>query len=395
MSGAADRPAAPEGRTGASDVRDPVVRRELKKASAWALVAIAVVLVWALAQPILLILAGVVVASLLDGGVRLLGYVLPIGRGWRLTIVMLLMVCGLAGVFMLAGFEIAAQFGELQETLIVQSAELIDWLGTLGITPANLQFGDILRQVLGSVGSLTSAIGSVIGAVVTLFLILVIGLFVAIDPNLYDRGIQWMLPVGTRREFHRTAMHMAHTLRRLLAGRVIGMVFEGFLTWFLLWILGVPMALLLGILAGLLAFIPNVGAIITGALMVAAGLSVSTTTGLYAFGIYVVVQTIDGYVVIPMVAAKTVDLPPALTLSGQILFAALFGVLGLALADPILAMAKAGLERRKAVNEHEEAEEIERREAEAEAALRTAALEPDGGAAARGRFLRRRERRET
>ena len=61
--------------------------------------------------------------------------------------------------------------------------------------------------------------------------------------------------------------------------------------------------------------------------------------------IYFVVQTIDGWVVIPLVAKKTVDLPPALTLSMQILFSALFGLLGLALADPLTAMIKVALER--------------------------------------------------
>ena len=55
---------------------------------------------------------------------------------------------------------------------------------------------------------------------------------------------------------------------------------------------------------------------------------------------------IDGYVIIPMVAKRTVDLPPALTLSAQILAASLFGILGLALADPMVAMIKVALERR-------------------------------------------------
>ena len=48
---------------------------------------------------------------------------------------------------------------------------------------------------------------------------------------------------------------------------------------------------------------------------------------------------------IPMVAKRTVDLPPALTLGAQILASALFGVMGLALADPMTAMIKVALER--------------------------------------------------
>src|SRR3546814_952553 len=79
-------------------------------------------------------------------------------------------------------------------------------------------------------------------------------------------------------------------------------------------VLGVPMALVLGLIAAILAFIPNVGAFITGVLMTAVGFSAGVDTGRYALATYFVVQTFDGYVVIPMVATGTVDLPPALTI---------------------------------------------------------------------------------
>ncbi|MEJ8631090.1 AI-2E family transporter [Sphingomonas sp. I4] len=106
------------------------------------------------------------------------------------------------------------------------------------------------------------------------------------------------------------------------------------------------MAMLLGIIAGILAFIPNIGAIITGTLMIAVGFSAGQDTGFWAIGTYLLVQTFDGYVVVPMVAKRTVDMPPALTLSTQIMASALFGILGLALADPMTAMVKTALKRR-------------------------------------------------
>ncbi|MGP1351909.1 MAG: AI-2E family transporter [Parasphingopyxis sp.] len=364
MNGRDDLPGPYDGKAGPAEVRDPVIRQELKRAIAWAMVAVAVILVWQLAQAILLIIAGIVFASLLDGGTKLLRPVIPFSRPLRLLIVVLLIVGGLAGIGWLAGIEIAAQAEQLRTTLSNQFQRLLTMLDDLGMTPGGTELTQIVREVLGSVGSLTSALGSAVSGIATLFLVMVIGLFIAIDPNIYDRGIQWMLPRGTRPEFRKTTTRMAKTLQRLLAGRVLGMVFEGFLTWLLLTIAGVPMALLLGILAGLLAFIPNIGAFITGVLMVAVGLSASPELGLYAFIIYLVVQTFDGYVVIPMVAKQTVDLPPALTLSAQILFAALFGIIGLALADPIVAMTKAALERRSEHNDEEDEEE-QRRAAEA------------------------------
>ena len=47
----------------------------------------------------------------------------------------------------------------------------------------------------------------------------------------------------------------------------------------------------------------------------------------------------------PYVAKRTVDLAPATVLGAQLLFGALFGIMGLFLADPIVAMVKVALEQ--------------------------------------------------
>ena len=76
--------------------------------------------------------------------------------------------------------------------------------------------------------------------------------------------------------------------------------------------------------------------------------------GLYTILVYFLVQTFDGYVVIPLIAKKTVDLAPALVLGAQLIMGVLFGVIGLFLADPLLAMIKVALERRAEQNEEDE-----------------------------------------
>lgn len=81
-------------------------------------------------------------------------------------------------------------------------------------------------------------------------------------------------------------------------------------------------------------------------LIILVGFSGGTNTGLYAFGVYLAVQLVDGYLIVPMVAKKATDLAPALVLAAQILFGALFGIMGLFLADPIVAMIKVYLEER-------------------------------------------------
>jgi predicted PurR-regulated permease PerM len=114
---------------------------------------------------------------------------------------------------------------------------------------------------------------------------------------------------------------------------------------------GVPLAGLLGFITGLISFIPNIGAIVSGILMVLVGFSGGTEMGVYTIIVYFVVQNIDGNIVVPLIARRTVDLAPALELAMQLIMGILFGILGLFLADPLLAMAKVWLQRRAEIAE--------------------------------------------
>jgi predicted PurR-regulated permease PerM len=192
----------------------------------------------------------------------------------------------------------------------------------------------------------------------------VIGIFLAAEPRIYDRGIAWMLPVRHRAGFYRIAAHVGYTLRRLLFGRLVGMIFEGVFTWFMLAYVSrifglgpIPMAALLGLVTGVLAFIPNIGAITSGVLMVAVGFSAGPHQGLYAIFVYFFVQNIDGYLVVPYIARRTVDLAPAIVLGMQLLMGTLFGILGVLFADTILATLKVvlvDLSRQQAEKEGDE-----------------------------------------
>jgi predicted PurR-regulated permease PerM len=326
-------------RPGPAEFRDPLVRRELAKAAVWFGMALAIVGIIVLAHPLLLIVGGAIFAVFLDGGVRLLGRVLPIARGWRLLLTILLGFGFIGWVFWFAGTTIAGQFEDLRLVVAAQFERLMQFAASLGLLP-NGSSGDMGSQLLGSVGRLTSAVGSLLGAVTSVIAMLVIGIFLAAEPRIYDRGIAWMLPLRARSGFYRIAEHVGFTLRRLLFGRLVGMLFEGIFTWIMLSLGGVPMAALLGLVTGVLAFIPNIGAITSGVLMVAVGFSAGPEQGLWAIFVYFLVQNIDGYLVLPYIARRTVDLAPAIVLAMQLLMGALFGILGVLFADPILATLK-------------------------------------------------------
>ena len=338
-----NRPAHVEA-PGPSELRDPLIQQELKRAVVWLGLAVGIVLIWFLAQPILLILGGIVFAAMLDGGTRLLGRILPIPRGWRLAIVILATFAFLIWVSIFTGSQLAAQATALRATVMTQVDRVFGWATDAGLVAGGTG-GNLASQLMGSLGRMTSALGSALGALTSLVMMIVIGIFVAVDPRLYDRGVAWMMPMRNRAGFYTTTDRMAFTMRRLMAGRLLGMAVEGIGTWAMCFFAGIPMAALLGLLTGLLAFVPNVGAIVSGVLLVAVGFSAGTDAGIWAIIIYLVVQGVDGYLIVPMVAKRTVDLAPALVLGAQLLLGALFGIMGLALADPIVAMLKTWLER--------------------------------------------------
>jgi len=116
------RPRAASARraAGPTDIDDPFVLQEAKKAMIWLSIAALMALVVLLAQPLIVIFGGLVFAALIDGGARLLGRVLPIGRGWRVTIILLLAAAFIGWVFYFAGSQIAGQATALPATLKTQ-----------------------------------------------------------------------------------------------------------------------------------------------------------------------------------------------------------------------------------------------------------------------------------
>jgi predicted PurR-regulated permease PerM len=345
----------PRDRAGPTDIADPRLRAEAQRAFIWLGMASLFALLVLLAQPLLIVFAGMVFAAMVDGGARLLERVLPIRRGWRVAIVLVLVAAFLVWTAYFAGSQIAVQAAALPATVESQAQRVLGWLSQHGFAMETGNIQRLVGQAIGGVGQLTRWVGGLIGGVSTMLLIIVLGIYFAVEPQLYRRGVAWLFPRHRRDYFEGTAQLMGSSLRRLMAGRLLGMATEGVATWILLQIYGVPMAALLGLLTGLLAFLPNIGAPISGLLMILVGFSGGTDMGIYCIIVYVVVQTVDGNIVVPMVARRTVDLAPALVLSAQLMMGVLFGLIGLILADPIVAMIKIWLERLAALHDAERA----------------------------------------
>jgi predicted PurR-regulated permease PerM len=103
-----------------------------------------------------------------------------------------------------------------------------------------------------------------------------------------------------------------------------------------LMLLGIPLALALGILAGLLNFIPYLGPILSGAPAVLIAFSQSPADALYTLAFFVFLQSLEGYVLTPMLQRRAVSIPPALGILAIVGLGSLFGAYGVLFATPLL-----------------------------------------------------------
>ena len=121
-----------------------------------------------------------------------------------------------------------------------------------------------------------------------------------------------------------------------------------FVTWVGLAIIGIQSSFILGIQAGLLAFIPTVGAILGGLIVVLASLASGWVAALSAFILFLGVHALESYVLTPIIQRQALDIPPATLFAFQILLGVVFGIWGLALALPLMAIAKVMIDHFKA-----------------------------------------------
>jgi predicted PurR-regulated permease PerM len=185
------------------------------------------------------------------------------------------------------------------------------------------------------IGSIAGYSGAVLTGLANAVLVIFAGLYLAVDPSLYRRGLVALLPPRHRATAEDALTSTGRALRLWLLGQLVAMILVGVLTTLGLWLIGVPSALALGVIAALLEFVPFAGPILASIPAIALGLSESVTTGALVLGLYLAIQQVEGNLITPIVHQRAVDLPPALTMFAILAFGVLFGPLGILLATPL------------------------------------------------------------
>jgi predicted PurR-regulated permease PerM len=358
-------------------------RLQDRKDLAWAIsvggigvVAFAALLVfaWYFAATLFLIFAGMLFGVALNAMTNKLGRVVRMPHWLRLTIVCLVLAGLLSGVVFLGGTTIKQQVVALSDTIKSQLVNVKDFLdrngidtGYFGLGSSGAQTGSstpaaqsgAATHALPSPGEIASSGGAIVSqtlrlllgtvsAVGNFFIVLFLGLTFAAQPGVYRKGLLYLLPARHRAGAAVIVDRIGETLERWLLAQIVTMTVVFLVTWIGLAVIGIPSALILGIQAGLLTFIPTVGALIGGLIVVLASLASGWVAAASAFVLFLGVHALESYILTPIIQRQALEIPPATLFAFQIMLGVVFGIWGLALALPLMAVAKVIIDHFKA-----------------------------------------------
>jgi predicted PurR-regulated permease PerM len=302
------------------------------------------VLVYFTIDVLLLIFAAVLLSVFLRGLADLVNRYTRLSETLSVLLVSFLLIVIIAGAVALLAPSVAEQVRHLREELPESAQKVSDYISQFGwgrtIIEQMPSISDIMQKIgtfslLANVGGIFS---STMGAVGNFFVVILLAVYLAIEPRFYVRGFIKLFPVENRPRVREVMRAIFDTLRWWLIGKAGSMLFIGLLTWIGLSILGVPLALTLGLIAGLLSFIPNFGPIISAIPAILLAFIDKPITALYVLALFVGVQLVESNLVTPLIERETIELPPALTIVFQLALGIIIGGLGLVLATPILAV---------------------------------------------------------
>lgn len=204
--------------------------------------------------------------------------------------------------------------------------------------PTSTASGPSAQTLRRGASLLTEIFATTLGVLTNLAVIFFVGVFIAIDPALYKGGVVRLFPVDQRLRVSEVMDNLGATLWQWLIGRAISILIIGFGTAVSLWLLEVPLPVTLGVVTGLMTFVPNVGGLFAFVFAVIFALSVGVSTAIWVAAIYLGLQFVESNVITPLVQQKQVAVPPALMIASQFLMGVLFGILGILVATPLLAV---------------------------------------------------------
>lgn len=302
-----------------------------------------VVVLHVAADVLLLTFAGLLLGNALRGAAERLSRRAGFAVGPSLVVCILVLLALGAGALLWVVPLVADQAGQLESQLATAVGDVESWLRRTQLVHALSAAapGGLASQATGWLASHAAFAGNfvlgVVGVLGAVVYVLFVTLYFAFSPAIYRRGVLALVPAARRPRTGQVIDALATTLRRWLGAQLITMTALAIASMIGLWLLGIPLALALGLLAGVLLFVPYLGSIASAIPALLVALTVSPMHVLYVALLYVGIHLAEGYLLSPVLQRRAVDTPALLVLGSQLIAGALWGILGLMFATPIVA----------------------------------------------------------
>jgi predicted PurR-regulated permease PerM len=237
--------------------------------------------------------------------------------------------------------QLVAAFPQLLQEAVALFNRLQGFFG-LGarISLNGESFSQVGQQLLtGNAVSTAAGVGLTLATAASLGLVVLIAaIYMVIRPEPWVEGFVALFPAGWRQRTREVLFELYHTVQRWFIGQLTAMTFIAVFWAISLWLIGVPFALLLGIFSGLVSFVPYLGATISVVLPLLLALISEPFTAVYVIIAFVIIQQIEGNILQPLLMSRAVDLHPALVVFAILTMGTLFGIVGVFLAVPLVAV---------------------------------------------------------
>ncbi|MEU5793259.1 AI-2E family transporter [Streptomyces sp. NPDC047813] len=210
-----------------------------------------------------------------------------------------------------------------------------------GLEDLTTNSGELLRRFGGTAASNVISGVSVVGESIALaVLALVLVFFFLRDSHLVAGTLRSLAPRGTGDTLEAVARRAYRAVEGFMRGTTLIALIDAVCITVGLLVLRVPGALGLGALVFVGAFIPYLGAFISGAVAVLVALADrGFVIALWTLGVVLAVQVLEGHVLQPVIQSRTVQMHPAVVMVAITAGASVAGILGMLLAVPLTAAA--------------------------------------------------------
>jgi predicted PurR-regulated permease PerM len=299
-------------------------------------------------------------------------------RTFATAIIVVAGIAAVVGILTAVISQFASGLPDLTENTATGIQDIRNWLrdGPLNLSNAQLNsFGDQLQKLVNDnkdkITSSALSITATTAEVITGFFLVLFSLFFFLrDGRIIWRFFVGVMPPATRDALDYSGLAAWGSLVSYVRATVIVAFIDAFGIGIALWLLNVPFALPLAALVFLFAFIPIVGATVSGIVAVlVAGVSEGWVTALFVLAAVIAVQQLEGHVLQPLIMGRAVSIHPLAVIAAIAGGMVLSGIIGALVAVPLVAMFNTGI--RALINRRREIEAAIRAESairEAEAA---------------------------